>query len=365
MQQFSRTMEMRKNRLCYISRNYYNLTGAGNKAKTDNEDTIEKMGAINLGLKRTVNDSHVLAFFLNFAGALLAALSLRKGDILLLQYPVKKYFAFLCRAAHWHGAKTIALIHDLGYFRRHKLTIEKEMDRLSSCDYVIASNAKMAQWLKEHGLKLPVGSLGLWDYHAKAFNTAAKDTPSSKDADGNRQMRVVYAGALAMRKNSFLIELTEKLQGWKLLLIGNRDGLPGLHNNPDVEYHSFMQPEDFISNIDADFGLVWDGDSLDTCSGNFGEYLRWNTPHKVSFYLRSGLPVIVWKESAMAPIIEREGVGITIDSLKELSTKLKEIPSDSYKRMHRNAMELAKKLNDGYFLKQALKKAEDTLLYNM
>lgn len=348
-----------KNRLCYISRNYYNLTGAGNKAKTDNEDTMKGMGAVNLGLKRTVNDSHVLAFFLNFTGVMLAALSLRKGDILLLQYPVKKYFAFLCKAARWHGAKTIALIHDLGSFRRHKLTVEQEMERLSNCDYVIASNDKMAQWIKDHGLKLPVGSLGLWDYHARGFNRS--DIHCGTDAGSQRQMRVVYAGALAMRKNSFLIELTEKLRGWKLLLVGNRDGLPGLHDNPNVEYRGFMQPEDFISNIDADFGLVWDGDSLQTCSGNFGEYLRWNTPHKVSFYLRSGLPLIVWKESAMAPIIEREGAGIAIGSLSELGTRLKEITSDRYTEMRNNAARMAKKLNEGYFLKQAIEKAEDEL----
>lgn len=40
---------MEQHRLCYISRNYYNLTSAGNKAKTDNEDTLMEMGAVNLG----------------------------------------------------------------------------------------------------------------------------------------------------------------------------------------------------------------------------------------------------------------------------------------------------------------------------
>lgn len=56
---------MKQNRLCYISRNYYNLTSAGNKAKTDNEDTLAEMGAINLGLPRTIKNSKILAFFLD------------------------------------------------------------------------------------------------------------------------------------------------------------------------------------------------------------------------------------------------------------------------------------------------------------
>ena len=59
---------MKQNRLCYISRNYYNLTSAGNKAKTDNEDTLAEMGAINLGLPRTIKNSKILAFFLDLIG---------------------------------------------------------------------------------------------------------------------------------------------------------------------------------------------------------------------------------------------------------------------------------------------------------
>ena len=46
-----------QHRLCYISRNYYNLTAAGNKAKADNEDTLAEMGAVNLGLQRSVRNS--------------------------------------------------------------------------------------------------------------------------------------------------------------------------------------------------------------------------------------------------------------------------------------------------------------------
>ncbi len=134
---------MKQNRLCYISRNYYNLTSAGNKAKTDNEDTLDEMGAVNLGLHRTVRNSKIIAFFLDLAGILRACLLLQKGDTLFLQYPVKKYFSFLCKVAGLKGAKTVSLIHDLGSFRRKKLTVEKEINRLSHSDYIIASNENM------------------------------------------------------------------------------------------------------------------------------------------------------------------------------------------------------------------------------
>ena len=137
-------------RLCYITRNYRNLNGAGNKAKTDNEDTLQVIGARNLGLKRTFYPNKVITFFLDLAGVIKYVFTVRRGDVVVLQYPVKKYFAFLCRIAHLKGAKTMALIHDLGSFRRKKLTIEKEINRLMHADYVIASNDTMKTWLKEY-----------------------------------------------------------------------------------------------------------------------------------------------------------------------------------------------------------------------
>ena len=338
---------IKQHRLCYISRNYYNLTSAGNKAKTDNEDTLAEMGAVNLGLRRTVNDSKILAFFLDLVGVIRACFSMRKGDVLLLQYPVKKYFSFLCNVARWKGAKTVSLIHDLGSFRRKKLTVEKEISRLSHADYIIASNENMANWLMAHGMKQPVGALGLFDYRSASHcqrTTAENTTP-----------RVVYAGALSMRKNSFLVELSKTLSQWHLLVCGNKDGLRGLQPNPRVTYSGFVPSEEFIKGIDASFGLVWDGDSLDTCSGEYGNYLRWNSPHKVSFNLRAGLPVIVWKESAVAPIIRKYGCGIAVGSLRELDDILPRLSQADYLKMRQNAIEMAERLNQGHFLREALK----------
>lgn len=340
---------MTQNRICYISRNYYNLTSAGNKAKTDNEDTLDEMGATNLGLRRTVHNSKILAFFLDLAGILRACILLKKGDVLFLQYPVKKYFSFLCNVARMKGAKTIALIHDLGSFRRKKLTVEKEIHRLSHADYIIASNTNMASWLKAHGMRKPLGALGLFDYRSAS--------PCQTKITEKASMRVVYAGALSMRKNSFLIELTKTLSQWDLLVCGNKEGLRGLQPNPRVTYSGFVPSEEFIKGIDASFGLVWDGDSLDTCSGEYGNYLRWNSPHKVSFNLRSGLPVIVWKESAVAPIIEKYGCGIAVGSLRELDDILPRLSQADYSNMRQNAIEMAERLNQGHFLREALKNA--------
>ena len=335
-------------RLCYITRNYRNLNGAGNKAKTDNEDTLQVIGARNLGLKRTFYPNKVITFFLDLAGVIKYVFTVRRGDVVVLQYPVKKYFAFLCRIAHLKGAKTIALIHDLGSFRRKKLTIEKEINRLMHADYVIASNDTMKTWLKEHGYRHPLGALQLFDY--RSTSQSRKQLPSE-------HLRLVYAGALAMRKNSFLLKLAEQELPFELHIYGNRNGLPDMNENPKILFHPFTPADTFIQKVEGDFGFVWDGGSLDSCTGNFGEYLRWNSPHKVSFYLRAGLPIIIWKEAAVAPIVEKEGIGITIENIQELGSTLSRITPEQLAEMRKNVLRISERLREGVYMQDAISQA--------
>ena len=347
---------MMKRRLCYISRNYRGTGSAGNKAKTDNEDTLAQAGAHNLGLRRTCHKNKVATFFIDLAGIAKYACCVRRGDIILLQYPVKKYFTFICRVAHWRGAKTVALIHDLGSFRRKKLTVQKEIRRLMHANYVIASNATMQRWLGDNGYTHPTGALGLFDYRSPEVNTA--------HTAAQQQLRLVYAGGLAMRKNAFLLKLSTQPLPYELHIFGNRDGLPGLKDNAAMMFHPFMPADNFIREVDADFGLVWDGDSTDSCTGAFGEYLRFNSPHKASFYLRAGLPLVVWRQAAIAPIVEHEGIGICIDSLDELAARLQAVTPECYKAMRRQVVLVAQRLASGQFLLAALQQATDTIEKN-
>lgn len=151
------------------------------------------MGAINLGLPRTIRNSKILAFFLDLIGILRACILLQKDDILFLQYPVKKYFSFLCHVAHLKGAKTISLIHDLGSFRRKKLTVAQELKRLSHTDYIIATNQAMKLWLEQQGLEKPIGALGFHDYLSPSVAADKKHQP-------NEVWNIVYAGSLNLRK---------------------------------------------------------------------------------------------------------------------------------------------------------------------
>ena len=381
-------------RICFLSRNYYGLAGAGNKAKTDIERILQGMGAVNLGLRTTFYRNKVLAFLLNLTGIVKMMFCIRKDDTLVLQYPVKKYFSFICQVAHWRKAKVIVIIHDLMALHRKRITLSTELSRLGKGDVIIASNEKMQQWLAAQGLQRPMTALGLFDYletlpqplpcregsnysqdsQAKEDTACRVSTPlPTREGSGERlpgvgllgeslHFSLIYAGALVMRKNSYLLELAHKAVHFDLHIYGNAGGLPGIEKAPHAVCYPFTPADEFIRNADGDFGLVWDGDSLETCQGDFGEYLRYNSPHKVSFYLRAGLPVIIWRQAAVAPIIEKEGIGITIASIAELEQRLQTLTADELEQMRSNVARIGQRLASGAFFREALGKAL-TLIY--
>ncbi|MEP5831360.1 MAG: beta-1,6-galactofuranosyltransferase, partial [Maribacter dokdonensis] len=75
-----------------------------------------------------------------------------------------------------------------------------------------------------------------------------------------------------------------------------------------------------------------------------------------SLYLLCGLPVIVWKKAAIAKFIEKEQIGITLNSLDELDTVLANLDSKDYATMVSNVEKVKVKVSSGYYLSQAINK---------
>lgn len=339
---------------CYLSRNYKGLTSAGNKAKTDIERIMRDMGYRNVGLPQTTYTNKVLSFLLTLAGVLKAPFCLHQGDRLVLQYPLKKYFAFVCNMAHARGAKVVVIIHDLGSFRRKALTEEQEIRRLNHGDYIIAHNAHMKQWLEERGCKPPIGELGIFDY--------LSDTRATTASTIEKPFSVVYAGALNPRKNTFLYEVGAHISSFQLCLYGNGFDLSQAKGKEHIKCMGFVKSDDLIATAQGHFGLTWDGFSIDGCTGNFGEYLQYNNPHKTSLYIRCGLPIIIWSKAALADFVSSQGIGICVDSLAELDARLQALTIEEYRAMKSRAMRLSDQLAEGHFVRTAMGRAFGELL---
>ena len=292
------------------------------------------------------NGGAISRFFTKLWGVGKILFKVKKGDVLFLQYPMKKFYKISCTFAHWKGAKVMTIIHDLGAFRRKKLTPGKENKRLDKTDFLIVHNERMKEHVLRHGFKGGIHCLGIFDYLSAAdLKTYVSPHP---------QWQVLYAGGLSMRRNAFLYSLHEVMVGWCMELYGNGLDTEKAKDWQHIHYHGFVDSEELIANAEADFGLVWDGDSVDECSGNWGEYLKINNPHKTSCYLRAHIPVIVWKQAAMAAFVEKNGVGIAVDSLKDIGEALRQVSAEEYQRLKANASRIGDLIGHGHYVMEGI-----------
>lgn len=341
---------------CFISRNYKTTKSGGGRVRTDLETIMTEMGFTNLGLKQSRNSSKIFDFFYTFTSTMKGVLSLQRDDVLVIQYPMKKYYEFVCDAAHRRGAKVVTVIHDLGCFRRKKLTVEREMKRLAHSDALIVHNPTMHKWLVDHHYQGVMQIIGLFDYLSPEPITSARELPKSP-ADYS----LFFVGNLATKHNAFLYNLTEHLKQHKFYLYGSefRKDLA----KDDLVYEGFAADYELMKNNHGDFGLSWYGESLTEGKGMNGEYMAYNNPHKMLLYLRCHAPIVISRNAGLASFVEENGIGICVDSLEQIGEQLEKVTLEDYRRMQANAKVVSDRIASGYYFRKAFGEVKAKLLH--
>ncbi|MDE6717119.1 MAG: hypothetical protein K2J70_02910 [Muribaculaceae bacterium] len=264
-----------------------------------------------------------------------------RDGVIFLQYPTGRIQEFT-NLAKRRGNKVVIIVHDLDILRN--MAGEKEIEVLNAADLLIVHTPAMREYLKKKGIGREYVVLECFDY---LYGSTVKIPEVAGE------YKVAFTGNLT--KSKFLDRVN--LKNAKLHLYGI--GIETRKLNNGVEYKGCFPPEQLADNMSEHFGLVWDGESPDTCAGQFGEYLKVNAPHKFSMYLSAGLPVIVWKESALAPFVGKNNIGLVVSSLSEMDERLGSISSEEYGRLLTNVSKIQKKMLSGGFLKEALKRSSE------
>ena len=334
---------------------------AGSKARNDVEAILISEGYEGLELK--VENWYKMNFFKAQQHKYRATKSvfdqLGAGDELVIQFPIIHHTFFISRLikqAQKRGAKFYLLIHDVETLRhaagsevkfRHKVrNYFQEKKALMSVVGIIVHNDIMKKVLVGQGVPADkMVSLEIFDYLIPNFE---EKTAPQKDQP------IIVAGNLNPTKSGYLYNLPEQ-PAYNLYGVGY-DESRALKN---TSYFGSFMPDNLPTALEGSFGLVWDGDSSETCQGSYGNYLRFNNSHKASLYLASGFPVVVWKESALAHFILEKSCGIAVASLHDLEAALENLTEKEYADLSENARRIGKDLREGYYLRSALKKLND------
>ncbi|MBR0341461.1 MAG: hypothetical protein IJH64_04345 [Oscillospiraceae bacterium] len=279
------------------------------------------------------------------------------NSIVWIQFPPKNHslrLGEIIKKHHKQGVKIGLIIHDINIFRlslsekggiKKSLKIKvEESPFLSIADFIIAHNPAMIDSLASMGIsRNKLFNLQIFDY---LMDTSIK-------AKVNFESPIIVAGNLHSEKAGFVYNLPDNVN-FNLYGVNYKE-----QDKKHVMYKGFFPSNELPERLEGSFGLIWDGDSSETCSGAYGSYLRINNPHKTSLYLASGLPVIIWKHAALAPFIEENHCGILVESLKDISSELKNINQSEYDNMVTNVQKIRELLINGYFTNKVLSEIED------
>lgn len=325
---------------------YDGANNAGPKAKTDIDYFLQEDGF--QIIHRHFNVHSKFAKFYDYYFSIPRIFSKNEFyDELFFQYPT--YSSFLMKklvpTLRHHCQHFYFIIHDvetLRIFSGDKEYWQGEKALFNQTDGLIVHNEHMKEWLQNHGVNVPMVSLGIFDYQT-GFQ------PKTENVNYNAS--VCFAGNL--KKSKFLNNL--HLQHSSLAVYGPN---ASDHYGHGVIYRGQYSPDELPKHLTQNFGLVWDGNTAESCNGKFGEYMKYNDPHKVSLYLSSGLPVIIWKQAALADFIKDNQLGFAVDSLTDMDEQLNRLTTDQYAEYRKNAVEISSKLRQGYFIKSAVDKLE-------
>ncbi|MDE6342022.1 MAG: hypothetical protein K2K93_06870 [Muribaculaceae bacterium] len=345
--------------LHYISQAHENVSTAQEKPSMDIEHILRSLNARNLGFVRTLTNNIKLKKYLNFLNSLLALWRMPAEEIVILQYPSQSRIKQLYNRARAKGNKIILLVHDIDELRGcvgdHSGILTHI---LSDADVVILHTEKMKEWYEEkfHPVNHPV-VLGIFDYLLPEIAKENDHHHIIDEKSENSGFKIVFAGNL--RKSPFIYSLPEH-DSVKFFLHG--PGIDKMRLPEHVTYKGVASPDDIISQLrNYDFGLIWDGEIIDGCSGAWGEYLQFNAPYKASSYLTSGIPLIVWDKMGLKDFVEDNKIGICVNSLDDIPERLSQMSSAEYAEMKENAHAISKKMRAGYFSTTAITKAVDML----
>ena len=241
----------------------------------------------------------------------------------------------------------VAYIHDLDSIRTHT-SLKKETDMLRFFDCIISHNTSMTNYIRSIGYNKPILELEIFDY----LHDSKKPVIPSKLGAG-----ICFAGNLD--KSKFVSQL-HLIKNTHFELYGVcKDS--SLFNQSQITYNGCLPADEIPFCLKGAFGLVWDGESVESCTGELGEYLKYNNPHKLSLYMAAGKPVIVWSQSATADFVKTNKLGLVVDNLYEASDKIAHMTETEYLNYLEHAIAMKIRMSEGYYTSQAARKAIEAL----
>jgi glycosyltransferase involved in cell wall biosynthesis len=334
----------------------FDLKHAGTKAVQDCEQILEKHGYQDVSFNFN-KSPYLIGFSLLNLILLLTKFTLivEPKSLIITPYPligINRIFKFFIRLLKAKQCIIACIIHDINTLRYEGTAneINQEIENLNAYNLIIAHNNSMIQWLKNKGLTAKTFNIQIFDYLYHEENKFDRIADFS-----NNKYTITFAGNL--NRGKFVNQLF-KLKNLQFNLFGPTSDDKTFNNQKNVAWKGSIAPEDLVTKLQGTFALIWDGDRIENCEGQYGNYIQYNNPHKISLYLAAGLPIIIPAKAALSEFVEKNKIGFTIKSLNEIEEKINKISLNEYQKMVEKLAEFKEKVKRGFYFSNVVVKIE-------
>ena len=215
----------------------------------------------------------------------------------------------------------------------------REIKQLRRYPYFVVHNEIMKQWLLSQIAPAAIAVIDFFDFLS---------TPAGIQRE--KSFEIAFAGNLEKSKFLLLLEQLKKNAPGLIFNVYGQYPSAQLLQQSNINYKGFQLPYQLPAVLEGAFGLVWDGDAIDCPAGNLGDYMKYISPHKLSLYIMSGMPLIVCSSAAAAVLVSKYKIGIAVKSLFELQTAINAVSEEHYRQMAENTKKIASDLSSGKML---------------
>ena len=262
--------------------------------------------------------------------------SISRGDIIFFQHPTGhplKFEVGLINRIKAYGGRVIIVVHDIEplMFATNQFMLGTVIEFLNSAESLVVPSYTMRNFLQNNGIR------GDMKFVVQEIQDCLTDIQLSQEP--RYQKMIQFVGNPS--KCPFL-------QEWNFdvpLKVYTSEQYSG-KNVQIIERMNFN--EVVLQLAKGGFGLVWYGDDY-SC-----RYIKYSVPVKLSVYLAAGIPVIVPRRSSNQYLIEKNHLGLVVDSLGEAVEQIMEMKESDYREYVQHVIEFSSLIRNGYFTKKFL-----------
>lgn len=255
-------------------------------------------------------------------------------DVVICQFPTGNGFKFeweLVNRIKCYQCRVVIFVYD-----SESIVLESNRERLpetiklyNQAEALIVPSLMMRQFLLDNGIRKDIKFIiqEMWDYtinmdflHVPQFcreiHYMGNEFDEIEEWDYKMSLKV-YASSLEQRQN--------------------------------VYYMGRLSPGELVSTLSrGGFGLIWYQDE-DSHRG-----MEYGNSYELARYLAAGIPIIVPRGISNQMLIEKNHLGLVVDSIKEAVTVVEAMTEEEYQGYVRDVRQFACSLRGGYYTKKCL-----------